>query len=302
MTHMTFASLDLDAICATMQEAVGLAIEIIRGQRFTFTVIKTGSGAQTSADILAQQAYLSLLRERFPTFGIIAEEGELRSPCTDPSGNSVYFTVDSLDGTNAFIRRQSHGIGTMVSCVCNDTVIAAYVGDVLTRDVYGFRYDQPGVTHDWENKRVRLLSYDESTNIEHAHISLRRNPSAHQRIFRDLAASSASPDGTVGLCAHLDIETGSIGISTARLWKGEVAAMVLWPVRETPWDMTPIFGITKHLGFIQVEFHQKGHDLIVMATVPLKTTLEEPKPRLTIHASALPRLRTWHEDWKLRSR
>lgn len=43
----------------------------------------------------------------------------------------------------------------------------------------------------------------------------------------------------------------SIGIWMARLWKGEVCAVCMNGGKyETPWDLSPILGISKKLGFV----------------------------------------------------
>ena len=47
-------------------------------------------------------------------------------------------------------------------------------------------------------------------------------------------------------------ERGSIGLTFARLWKQEVAAVLLLPSYETPWDSAPILGISRKLGFVCV--------------------------------------------------
>ena len=38
--------------------------------------------------------------------------------------------------TMAFVRRQSHGVGTMVE---QGRVVSAYVGDINTQEIYGYR-------------------------------------------------------------------------------------------------------------------------------------------------------------------
>jgi fructose-1,6-bisphosphatase/inositol monophosphatase family enzyme len=68
------------------------------------------------------------------------------------SGGNLLLTVDSLDGTKAYVRKQFHGIGTMVSLVCDCNVIAAYVGDLMTQEIYGFR---PASPKNSPNQRVR---------------------------------------------------------------------------------------------------------------------------------------------------
>ena len=69
----------------------------------------------TSADKLAQESYVKSLRECFPDIGIIGEEESLSIPAK--KGRRAFFTIDPIDGTKAYIRRQSHGIGSMVSLV-----------------------------------------------------------------------------------------------------------------------------------------------------------------------------------------
>ena len=98
------------------------------------------SDVVTDADHDAHAIYLKLLRECFPGIAIIAEEEE-----AEGGEPETYFTVDPLDGTKAFVRRQSHGIGTMISLVDRGQVIAAYVGDVMTQEVFGFRPGSPHV-------------------------------------------------------------------------------------------------------------------------------------------------------------
>lgn len=80
---------------------------------------------------------MKLLRECFPGFGIIGEEDSLLIPSDD--GVNAYFTIDPLDGTKAHIRRQSYGVGSMVALVLSGSVVAAYIGDVNSREIFGYR-------------------------------------------------------------------------------------------------------------------------------------------------------------------
>jgi hypothetical protein len=56
----------------------------------------------------------------------------------------------------------------------------------------------------------------------------------------------------------IEVESGSIGISMARLWKGEVGAVALLPAMETPWDSAPVIGISKKLGFVFLRATEGG--------------------------------------------
>src|SRR5262249_35782822 len=83
----------------------------------------------TSADREAQSVYKKLIEERFPTFGLVAEEDNLRIPSKHKHG--YFFTLDPVDGTKAFVRKQSYGVATMIALCTQTNVVAAYVGDIL---------------------------------------------------------------------------------------------------------------------------------------------------------------------------
>jgi fructose-1,6-bisphosphatase/inositol monophosphatase family enzyme len=192
----------------------------------------------TSADTLAQEIYLRTLRECFPDCGIIAEEDSLS--ILPKNGATAYFTVDPLDGTKAFVRRQSHGVGTMVALVDNGVVLSAYIGDINTQEVYGYR---PG------SKRVyRITHLDTFEELLHTspfiprkgYTLLREALHTHSPLAQEFILERSGD--------HL-IDGGSIGIWLARLWKREVGAVILPPSFETPWDSTPVVGISEKLGY-----------------------------------------------------
>ena len=150
------------AVGIVLKELVRRAIKVIRAEREAFEVMqKAGYGGDmtdvfTTADSKAQKIYVRSLEECFPSYGIIAEEGSLSQ--TQVDGRS-YFTVDPLDGTKAFIRRQSHGVGTMVAMVEDGQVASAYVGDVNTQEIYGFR---PGSTN-----VHRITEFETAERLDH---------------------------------------------------------------------------------------------------------------------------------------
>jgi fructose-1,6-bisphosphatase/inositol monophosphatase family enzyme len=229
-----------------MKEMVRRAIGVIREQRFIFEhQAKEGYGGKpdlvTSADRAAQQVYVRTIRECFPSWGIVAEEENLRIESRQ-AGIDVYFTVDPLDGTKAFARRQSHGIGTMISLVGGGTVVAAYVGDVMTQEIYGFRPGSPNVHRISEFEHAERLSIVETRPLSEQIVLLRTAPQNHVPIMQRVA-------GRQGLFRDIEVGSGSIGTSMARLWKGEVGGVVLDSDYSTPWDVCPILGISKQLGF-----------------------------------------------------
>lgn len=277
-----------------MKEMVRRAIEAIRAERFVFEVhAKAGhDGALddifTSADQAAQAIYVKMITEAFPGYGIVAEEDHLRVP-SDPELGGLYFTVDPLDGTKAFKRRQSHGIGSMIALVCDGRVLAAYVGDVMTREVYGFRPESDKVHRISEYGFGEQLAIPESLELRSQHILLRERPERLSSLVRKLI----QPPETGGLFHDFEIATGSIGVSTARLWKGEVGATLLKPKYDTPWDTAPVVGICERLGFVMLEPNssQDGWRQVEIG-VPDKT-VPRANEQLIIHRSRLAELRAW---------
>ncbi len=157
------APLNENNIGVLMREAVRRACAVIYPQRLNFTwqekevSYKDEIDVVTSADFDAQQLYLAFLKRNFPKFGIIAEEDNLFTPAQafpatgqlphQAVNHFFYFTIDPLDGTKAFKRRQSSNYSTMLSLVhhCPELgikeVIGVCIGDPMTDEMY---YTRPG--------------------------------------------------------------------------------------------------------------------------------------------------------------
>ncbi len=158
-------------------------------------------------------------------------------------------TVDPLDGTKAFIRRQSHGIGTMISLVRDGVVIAACVGDVMTKEIYYFRPDSEKVHRfSWDDDFHEVLSIGPG-RLSEQYVLLGEDP----RKLSDPIGRITDPTRT-RVFKNIEIMGGSIGVKMARLWKGEVGAIILEAGRCTPWDWCPVAGISSKLGFVKTAF------------------------------------------------
>ena len=198
----------------------------------------------TTADRAAQLVFVTLLRQWFPGFGIVAEEDALRVPCT-LAGRDLWFSVDPLDGTRAFMRRQSHGIGTMTALIDGDEVIAACVGDVMTSEVYAARPDDPAVHRVSEFGIAERLVIETHRTLAEQHL-LRSEPRGAQSPW-----TAALTDGQAPLFRGLEMARGSLGITLARLWKSEVGGVVFGPFpNATPWDIYPVVCMSERLGFV----------------------------------------------------
>ncbi len=277
-----------------MKEMVRRVIEEIRSQRFVFEAsAKEGHDGEmddvvTTADKAAQEIYVKLIREGFPTCGIVAEEDDLRIECTDRIVGNIYFTVDPLDGTKAYKRRQSHGIGTMISLVHDHEILAAYVGDVMTREIYGYRPESNKV------HRISECGHGETLQIEPGklldeRVLIRQRPEEYSLLTQRLLA----PHFRGGLCNDLEITGGSIGISMARLWKGEVSLAVIGSNYETPWDSTPIHGISAKLGCIFLEPDDNGKSYNEVTPPIYEKVTPRSKELLIVHASRWPEIQAW---------
>ncbi len=286
----SFGSLNGAVIGALMKDAVRRVIQCIRHNRFDFKQeskgLKEGGGTDwvTNADRLAQEIYVKLLHEWFPTFGIVAEENDLSVPCTEPSCH-IWFSVDPLDGTSAFVRRQSDGIGTMLALMIDERVIAVCIGDVMTGEMYYYRPDSEKTHRIDLNGSFIPLCIDPTRTLKKQNVLLRDPVEMHSPSARELLRLSPNPI----FKSHL-ITNGSIGISMAKLWKGEVGAVILPPGKQTPWDSCPIIGITQRLGFtffnLDFDSHTGTRSLGAITNIPaLNETWFSAKEWLVIHKS-----------------
>ena len=270
-----------------LKETVRRASDTIRAERTMFeATVKEGYGGSmndvfTSADTKAQQIYVRAFTECFPGYGIIGEEGALSVAPTIEEG--LYFTVDPLDGTKAYVRRQSYGFGTMVALVRGGEVVSAYVGNPMTRETFGYRPD---------SKRAhRITDLNETEDLPPKPLKPLREQYA---LLRDPIEKYAPP-----LCERTlqssfkqyEISGGSIGIWAARLWTQEVGGLFIGgDGHETPWDSTPVIGISAKLGYVFLRPNDAE-----TAWVPYVPTLvvkpeSRTHPTLIIHESLVPTL------------
>lgn len=243
-----FGPLTSHTVGVLLKEMVRRAIEAIQQQQFSFeasektTSYGTGQDFVTTADQAAQEIYLRMTRECLPGFGIIAEEDELNVECS--FSPALWVTIDPLDGTRAFMRRQSHGIGTMIALISDEEVHAAYVGDVTTREIYGYRPGSEKVHRISRFSSGFRLEISPELTLGRQYLLLHDDPSRFSETTKRLFLDPAQR-----LFASYEITRGSIGIEFSRLWKGEVGAILMRPGTVTPWDFAPILGISAKLGF-----------------------------------------------------
>ncbi|HBO99714.1 TPA: hypothetical protein DD617_00825 [Candidatus Uhrbacteria bacterium] len=255
---------------------------------------KRGYGGQmddvvTEIDKAAQETYIRMLFKYFPEFGVVAEEQELMVPC-QMGGTDVYVTVDPIDGTKALVRRQSHGIGTMIALVHDGKIIAAYVGDVKTGEIYGYESAMNSdVVRIYSLTNREILSIDTLRPLSEQAVILNDDP----RNYPPFVQAFAHKTDCGGLFKKVRTTEGSLGIGIARLWKGEIGAALISIHPAPPWDITPVIGISQKMGFVFLRVNMETKQFEPYEP-PISKKIEwGPKYVLMIHQSRLPELRTW---------
>jgi fructose-1,6-bisphosphatase/inositol monophosphatase family enzyme len=294
---MNTGTIHLQYIGEKMMEMLTTAIEIIRNESHEMIVENkahydlTKEDVVTNGDRKAQAMYIQEITHLFPTFGVIAEEKELTIPCAVPD-TDIYFTVDPLDGTKAYARGQSHGVGTMIALIKDGNVIAAYIGDVNTGEIYGFADDttEGEVFRHRFGKRTILVPNERE--LKEQYLLLREAPGIHPEVIQHLMRKPENG----GLFKNIEIGGGSIGTHIARLWKGEVGGIVLEPGFKTPWDEAPVVGILKRLGFVFYHINDQGG--FVKYEPYLNKTIVKDDFTLIIHRQHEAQLLAWKQNQK----
>ena len=190
----------------------------------------------TSADLKAQAHYQNQVMEHFPDVPVVGEEDQIQKTI---SGKR--FTCDPLDETKAFDRKQSTGTATMFAFADGDTVPAVCIGDTNTREIYQYAPDLNPV-------RTRFgfttfLSTEWARPLEKQYVLLRHPLDTFPKNIQRMVRAERG-----GIFKDMEVTSGSIGITVARLWKQEVATVILETSFETPWDTTPLIGMNRELG------------------------------------------------------
>lgn len=287
-----FGVLTGDAVGREVKEAVARATHEIRLKRFDFESqnkevdYKKGEDFVTSADKSAQKMYTRFFKESFPDYGIIGEEDGLRQ---EPGELGLWFTVDPLDGTKAFIRHQSHGISTMVGLVRGNEIIGVWIGDIMTKEIYYFR---PGsnTVHRLKNlESYQKLSVPSKIPLKEQYVLLKTHPKKYSEGVVDMT------DPGTGLFKDINVQSGSIGTMFAQLWKKEVGAIILEAGFATPWDRIPIIGISQKLGYKFMRYDGTRNFEIFDPEVSMDT-IKVPE-HIIIHERNIAELLTWTANY-----
>lgn len=280
----------------TMKEVIRRLILIIRQNRFRFEVEQkygyTGKmdDIRTTGDIEANKAAIKKLQKSMPEIGIISEETGV-IPCKNIYPE-IYFTLDPLDGTRAYLRRQSDGFGPMIALIQEEKVLAAFVGDAMTNEIYGFHPDAKTVYRISDFNQGESLNNSQQKKLSGNFVLLRDNP-------YDLSPTAQKMFGgrkSDRLFGGININGGSIGLSMAKLWKGEFCGAIINPTITTPWDICPIIGICEKLGYVFLEIINTEKTFKTIRIKPPQRVIQFKKEILIIHESNLEELFIWTKN------
>lgn len=278
----------------TLSLVILKAMEMTRARRFTFTATVKGIKPNgktdwvTDVDVDVQKVIIKSLQSKFPEIGIIGEEDEMNIPCSIP-GEDIYFVIDPIDGTSSFNRYESGGFGPMIGLVRNGVIIAVIIGDAMTNEIYSFF---PGYADAYRSDGTNevSLSINNERLLTDQYLLLREpiDWPDHNPLIRRIAAWNS------GLFKSMEVGSGGVGITTARLWKSNVGGCVLSSKRVTPWDDTPVIGMSKRLGFVFFHPSKDATSFNQFDPQPSKVVWTPEIPdTLIIHHSRIPEFAEW---------
>lgn len=300
---MTITTLNIQSISKKMRSMVERAIEIIRTHAHNpIPTYKLGYAQKagdtpddfaTQGDIEAQEMYQVIITTdpELDGFGIIGEEG-LNLPCT-LDGMNAYFTIDPLDGTKAYERKSSFGVGTMLALVINGKVVASYIGDVNTGEVY--RWTEGNHATRTRFGQISVLAHNPVT-LRKQYIVFKEATHKLSSVFRHLFGDGFDRP----LFKDLEVASGSVGTMTARLWKGEIGALVFPIHYETPWDHTPIAGISYALDYVFLRYDVGLNNFVEEEPILFTEVTHRPDSLILLHRHHLPEFRAWMDEYKKR--
>lgn len=240
---LTTKTLDAEVIgrlAQKMEDMVRKAISIIQANAHNVNPVwKLGYNQNagdipddfaTQGDFEAQEMYHSEIvgDPLCAGFGILGEES-LNVPCTHQD-HDVYFTIDPLDGTKAYWRKQSHGVGTMIALVVNDIVVAVCIGDANTGEIYCYAIDPlhpsayivPPTRIRFGVREALVPEVETVLGCKYLHS---REPL--HKISPVITGMVCGKGDAPILFKDIAVDGGSIGICVAKLWKGEVGAIAM---------------------------------------------------------------------------
>lgn len=180
----------------------------------------------TSADLKIQEFHVREIKGWDPDSGLIGEEKALRIEPIEGFARGEYFTDDPVDGTKAYGRKQSTGVSSMLAHVVTGKVDAVCIGDVNTGEIYQFAPDIPPTRTRFGVKAP--LQPNVGDDLGKLYVVLKDHPEDFPVVVQKMIRKQKG-----GLFKDIEVTSGSIGLVTARLWKGEVGMLIMRPGHDT---------------------------------------------------------------------
>ena len=158
----------------------------------------------------------------------------------------------------------------------------------MTGEIYGF-HGASGVSRYIEDGERIELFINEQRSLNDQRLLLDAPPDNSTVLIKQMAKGAEYG----GLFKMYEVGSGGIGLSMARLWKGEIGGVILRAGHDAPWDLNPVIGISKQMGF---RFFRILHDDSIFweAMSSLRTTIERHYETLVIHKSRWPEFVQWY--------
>lgn len=241
----------------------------------------------TTADLAVQKYHVGQIRKWNPGAGLIGEEKALKIEPAEGFEKGEYFTDDPIDGTKAFGRMQSTGISTMLAHVTAGTVDAVCIGDINSGDIYQYAPDIPPT-------RTRFgvqspLQPNVGTPLRELYVVLTNPLDDFPPVLERIARHKKG-----GVFKDMEVTSGSIGVTVARIWKGEVGMIMMRPRGfDTPWDTTPLIGMNAQLGIKHLKLDLDTMEIAeFMPQLPLEVVRKD-YVEILIHETRLQEVIDW---------
>lgn len=287
MRNWTVHGVNFDVLSILLRDMAEQWIYAIRNQLDSFSYQAKDNPDKlddqvTSADYAAQKAIVDMITKCFPEAWIIAEENNLKKPCTHPI-QQLYFTLDPLDGTKAYVRMQSDGIGSMIGVVLDDEIIWAAVADIMTKEIYLLN-PATGSVERHHPRRFLTLEY---MHKNHMRLAMVDDP----RHFTPVVSAISHP--WTWFFSSISVTNGSIWTNVARIWKNEASAFLAKEnAHVTPWDRVPVTGISQALGFVFLAYNEQTGSWDKVDK-PWSLDVSQTPDTLLIHISEVDNFLAW---------
>jgi fructose-1,6-bisphosphatase/inositol monophosphatase family enzyme len=218
--------------------------------------------------------------------GLIGEEKALRVEPATGFAHGEYFTDDPVDGTKAFGRKQSTGVGSMLAHVAEGKVDAVCIGDINTGEIYQFAPDVPPTRTRFGVKTP--LQPNVVDDLGKLYVVLKDHPENFPIIVQNMIRKEKG-----GLFKDIEVTSGSIGLLVARLWKGEIGMIFTRPEHDTPWDTTPLIGMNMVLGIKHLKLDPKTLEITMFEPeLPLEV-IKKDYVEILVHETRVEGIIDW---------